>query len=132
MQISKSNNSILSFGINSVKFSPEVAKCLFKQKARNIKEEKLTKVFEKVKNIKPKKGPDIDVFTCGFGDCIRSATGEGSVIGIDKVIFSGFKITPKSLIKGFKDLVKSVDKERLVHADISSISDNILTKLGHK
>lgn len=115
MQISQNNNP--SFGINSVKFTNSLVKSEFEEMTKKISPKKLTKMWEEIKNIKPNKGPDVDVFINGsmlsYGrlglqhPTVNLEVRKGKNTSIVERVLEG---KPKKIIEGFKNLITKVDK----------------------
>ncbi len=115
MQISQNNNP--SFGINSVKFTNSLVKSEFEEMTKKISPKKLTKMWEEIKNIKPNKGPDVDVFINGsllsYGrlglqhPTVNLEVRKGKNTSIVEHVLEG---KPKKIIEGFKNLITKVDK----------------------
>ena len=123
MQISQSNNQT-SFGINSIKFTSPVAKQAFEKATKKIPSEKMAGILQEIKNMKPKHGPDVDAFIGTFsagGSGVylnaRIYEGKNNVQDIGTTFSSIFKkestVTPKTLLKAFKNLINNVDNKRL-------------------
>lgn len=115
MQISQNNNP--SFGINSVKFTNFLVKSEFDEMTKKISPKKLTKMWDEIKNIKPNKGPDVDVFINGsfisYGHplsphpTVNLEVRKGKNTSIVEHVLEG---KPKKIIEGFKNLITKVDK----------------------
>ena len=115
MQISQSQNQT-SFGIRSISFDTPYAKSTFKNLTKNFSSEKMTQLLEDIKNIKPKVGPDIDAFITNVPS-VYSFSKERPFEGLQQPLYTKFlfkeKVTPKSILKAFKNLVKNVDASRI-------------------
>ncbi len=117
MQISQSQNK-QSFGINMVKFEDELAKETFNAKNILISKAKMAKVWQEIGNMKPKVGPDIDVFIgCDSLNGFMSRltyNGSKSMSNMgDAEIKGGFFHTPKRILNAFKELINVVNEDRL-------------------
>ena len=132
MQVTKVNNNNTSFGINAVRFLSEEAQSNFDRMARNMNFNQKFFLLEEIKNIKPKSGPDVDVFV-GNGarfsrpnDVFLSAQSkvnqqEGIRIldsAKNDAVFTGDledlkgTLSRKQIIQAFKNLIADVDSSR--------------------
>lgn len=115
MQISQNNNQ--SFGINLIKFEDKASQELFNRKNRAISPKVMTKVMEEVKQMKPKNGPDIDVYIGrSYQDGLSTLTyRENSKDTIGKAfdkINAQYNHTSDSILNAFRRLVNKVDEYR--------------------
>ena len=139
MQISQSNNQT-SFGIRSIKFDSKDAKAAFQAATKKIPSEKMSQVLEEIRALKPKKGPDIDTFITsvnGVYSFSKKNPFEGKTQYMDRPFKWWFtdksEITPKTMLRAFKNLVKSVDEDRVkTYVDVSDIPNNLLNKVSNK
>lgn len=141
MQISQNQNQT-SFGINSIKFTSDVAKEAFAKATKKIPSEKMANVLQEIKGMKPKMGPDIDTFigvhsAGGSGIYLNvKAEGKNNIHNIGTTFSEIFKeesvVTPKTLLKAFKKLVKNVDTARMEKFDGSKLPDDLLQKAAKK
>ena len=115
MQISQNNNQ--SFGINLIKFEDKASQELFNAKNKAIPAKTMAKVMEEVKQMKPKIGPDIDVYIGrSYQDGLNTLTyreNEKDVIGkaFDKINCM-CNNTPEKIVNAFHRLVNKVDEFR--------------------
>ena len=115
MEISQNNNQ--SFGINLIKFEDKASEALFNRKNRAIPPKQLAKVLEEVKQMKPKTGPDIDVYIGqSYKDGLSTLTyreNSKDVVGkaFDK-INAQYNHTPDSIRNAFHRLINKVNEYR--------------------
>ena len=126
MQIGHNDNGT-SFGFNNIKFLDESAEQLFKIKSKHIKQDVLTKVLEEVKNIKPKSGPDVDVFIGAFGKDTKHPYSYLTYQEPNSLIRKGYayiheakKHTIDGIIETFKNLANQVDERRVIEAEFKA------------
>ena len=132
MQVNNVNNT--SFGINAVRFLEQEAVDNFNKMARTMDYNQQFKMFQEIKNIKPKIGPDVDVFVgsakkLGSNDDVYLSAQsklnkqEGFEILNSRMndnyenCFEGFKhaLSKEQIVNTFKKLVNSVDEARAAH-----------------
>jgi hypothetical protein len=116
MQVSNNNNT--SFGINLVRFENKEAKDFFNSKNTLIGKNAMARMWNEIKDLKPKKGPDIDVYIGRSTDDKFSTLTCKQTVG-DKVFQKAFaKIdgenehTSNGIIKAFKDVIYQINKDR--------------------
>ncbi|MBR1753658.1 hypothetical protein IJ732_02375 [bacterium] len=115
MQVTQSNNT--SFGINLIKFEDKASKELFQSKNRFIGNKAMANMWNEIKQMKPQKGPDIDVYIGqAFKDdkfsTLTCRKDSGDILGKAFAIIEGTDHSSKSIIKAFKKIIRSVDEYR--------------------
>lgn len=114
MQISQNNNP--SFGIKSVRFTSPRVKSNFEEMTKKVSPKKLANMWDEIRTIKPKKGPDIDVFidnslmSYGVPGYQYTPVKLGAKKGKTTVSEFVLEGKPEKIIDAFKTLVSKVEK----------------------
>lgn len=108
MQINKVGNQ--SFGINLLKYENDAAKVLFESQTTKISKHKMNSVWKKVSKMKPKVGPDIDVFVKKFPQDVTALSVQPHYEAVE--FMPENKMTAKDIVNHFKNLIKSVNENR--------------------
>lgn len=117
MNVSQNNNNT-SFGINLVRFEDKASKNIFHAKNRFISPEGIDYMWEHISKIKPKHGPDVDVFISKSTDGLynvlytKNIENGSTVKTYQKVFAEEDENTVTGIIDAFKKLVKQIDHHR--------------------
>ncbi len=112
MQIGQNNST--SFGIKTINYASPKTKEFFNTGLKHVKNEKLTQMWDEIRQIKPKIGNDVDVLVTklGINSVYLDYTKNNGTYLLQKVQNDGKVIEPVNLIEAFKNLVAKIDVDR--------------------